>query len=331
MARVGSSGKQGRASEYLIPQYRSELPGDPDDPRLSVDGAALDADGKINVGAYTDLQAWYAGEPPPSKHPYPDRPGVHVDEEVPRGLRIWDDLWTGGNKRQPGAGWIVSRQRSGEPKRDKWFNIRTCGSWRLAFILARLQRDVWEFGGGRAKSQPTPKVVLKRPASAKPGVLGEAGVTTKRPSAKRDFQALGNPGVPVTKRPSARDSGAQGPVLRAAPGPASAKRDSGDGPAGGLGVPKPVTAKKQNSGAGAGAGARIVALRPASSAKQNPGVFGAFEELGAPPMRSAPAKGEIGTLGVGTPGPLPSTERAVPEVVDLIDLDEPGFAVEPVL
>ena len=29
---------------------------------------------------------------------------------------------------------------------DKWFSLKTCGSWRLAFLLARLQRDIWLSG-----------------------------------------------------------------------------------------------------------------------------------------------------------------------------------------
>merc|ERR1711957_977416 len=29
---------------------------------------------------------------------------------------------------------------------EKWFNIQTCGSWRLAFLLARLQRIIWDQG-----------------------------------------------------------------------------------------------------------------------------------------------------------------------------------------
>jgi len=29
-------------------------------------------------------------------------------------------------------------------KREKWFNIRSCGSWRMAFLLARLQRQHWD-------------------------------------------------------------------------------------------------------------------------------------------------------------------------------------------
>merc|ERR1740121_1224052 len=98
-------------------------------PRLTLDGAVVDAKGKIDVGAYADLQSWYAGEPPPTRHPRPTCPGVRLGEEVARSAR------------------------KGEPKREKWFNIRTTGSWRLAFFLARLQRDIWERRGGPGFNQ----------------------------------------------------------------------------------------------------------------------------------------------------------------------------------
>merc|ERR1712151_315379 len=32
----------------------------------------------------------------------------------------------------------------GDKKKEKWFNIKVCGSWRMAFLLARLQRMYWD-------------------------------------------------------------------------------------------------------------------------------------------------------------------------------------------
>jgi len=84
------------------------IPADPEDTRLTLDGAILNTDGKINVEAYRDLMQAFAGEPQPDMHPYPDRPGVRIGEAVARGLRIWDDL-RAGNPFNNGAGWIASR------------------------------------------------------------------------------------------------------------------------------------------------------------------------------------------------------------------------------
>jgi hypothetical protein len=59
---------------------------------------------------------------------------------------MWDDVRAGSNaggKAKDGAGWVAVKSSTSR-KREKWFNIRTCGSWRLAFLLARLQRALWE-------------------------------------------------------------------------------------------------------------------------------------------------------------------------------------------
>jgi len=134
------------AKEDVLLETRVALPADPEDARLTFDGAVVDAKGKIDVGAYEDLHSWYAGEPPPNRHPRPDHPGVQKDEEVLRGMRIWDDL-RAGCKDKDGAGWIAAWNRKNEPKIEKWFNIRTTGSWRLAFLLARLQLQLWDRRG----------------------------------------------------------------------------------------------------------------------------------------------------------------------------------------
>jgi len=135
------------ASEDALFEEKAELPPVPEDPRLTVGGAVLGPDGKLDVGAYEDLHTYFAGEPAPPKHPMPEKPGVRVGEDVPKGLRTWDDLRAGAAGKD-GAGWIAVRARKNEPKKEKWFNIRTCGSWRLAFLLARLQRELFERGVG---------------------------------------------------------------------------------------------------------------------------------------------------------------------------------------
>jgi len=139
--------KQGRCIAVVEKNGSDEarlafIPADPADPRLTLDGAILNSDGKINVEAYRDLMPAFAGEPQPDMHPYPERPGVRTGEAVAKGLRIWDDL-RAGNAFNNGAGWIASRSTKVDGKKEKWFNIQTCGSWRMAFLLARLQRDLW--------------------------------------------------------------------------------------------------------------------------------------------------------------------------------------------
>merc|ERR1719327_30609 len=55
---------------------------------------------------------------------------------------MWDDVRAGG-KGKDGAGWVAVRIGP-HGRKEKWFNIRTCGSWRLAFLLARIQRALWD-------------------------------------------------------------------------------------------------------------------------------------------------------------------------------------------
>lgn len=173
------------APEDILLETRSVLPADPDDPRLTVEGAQLCADGKINTAAYEDLQPWYGGEPAPDQHPYPERPGVRAGEQVAKGLRIWDDLRAGATQngtQRTGAGWICTRQQRNESKREKWFNIRTCGSWRLAFVLARLQQEVWEKQFAEDASQGSAPLQALAPGDA-PEV--PAGATSASSSAKK--------------------------------------------------------------------------------------------------------------------------------------------------
>lgn len=121
-----------------------QIPIDPEDERLTYKGVVLDFNGKVQISAYADLMPRFAGEPPPDQHPDPTHPGVRVDEQIPNGLRIWDDVRAGATDKD-GAGWIAHHKADGgDRKKEKWFNIRACGSWRLAFLLARLQRIYWD-------------------------------------------------------------------------------------------------------------------------------------------------------------------------------------------
>lgn len=133
------------------------LPADPKDPRLTLEGLKMRPDGRVDVNEYEDLKVHFVGEPSPDRHPDPEHPGVRDGEVVGKGMRIWDDLRavsTDANAsevKKDGAGWIATFNLKNHPKREKWFNIRTCGSWRLAFLLASLQRRSWVAKGLAAK------------------------------------------------------------------------------------------------------------------------------------------------------------------------------------
>lgn len=124
-------------------------PADPEDPRLTIAGIVLEkaskwsGGGKIDVDAYRDLFTCFRGEPAPDQQPDAENPGVRRGEKIPKGLRIWDDVRAGCDEKD-GAGWIASRTSKHDGSQTKWFNIRQCGSWRMAYLLARLQRLYWD-------------------------------------------------------------------------------------------------------------------------------------------------------------------------------------------
>lgn len=121
----------------------SFIPADPVDRRLTIAGAVCGADGRVDITAYEDITQVWASEPPPDVHPDPMHPGVRRGEEVGPSLRVWDSCNYPSGKAKDGAGWVAVKLCP-RGQRLKRFNIRTCGSWRLAFLLARLQRNLWE-------------------------------------------------------------------------------------------------------------------------------------------------------------------------------------------
>jgi len=191
----------------------SYIPRDPEDPRLQLSGAVCTEDGKLDVPAYADLQEAFKGEPAPSEHPDPARPGVRENETVPKGLRTWDDV-AAGCQGKDGAGWIAMYSSKLSGKTEKWFNIRTCGSWRLAFLLARLQRGLWEQRGAAA--------LARAPASSS----GEAEPST--PPKRKAATGLG----PETARKQRRGGAAQEPSGNSAP-PGTATESGKPAPAAG--------------------------------------------------------------------------------------------------
>jgi len=79
------------------------------------------------------------------------RPGFRDGESPPEGVKLWDDTRRKSNRYAclqdvPGAGWIAHCPYKRESARSssRWFNVKVWGSWRLAFLLACLQRARWE-------------------------------------------------------------------------------------------------------------------------------------------------------------------------------------------
>jgi len=159
------------------------FPADPQDRRLTLEGIVLDGKGKINISAYEDLAQAFENEPPPRLHPYPHLPGLRANEQIPKGLRVWDDLRQGHTDRD-GAGWVaVLSKNAKEKKREKWFNIQYCGSWRMAFLMARLQLAYWHEQGANAvePSTVTPQRRKEVTAQAKIPMKKKLGAQPEEP------------------------------------------------------------------------------------------------------------------------------------------------------
>eukprot|EP00913_Durusdinium_trenchii_P023767 g22321.t1 len=92
-------------------------------------------------GDYDDLKALILDEAELAD----GREGLLAQEELPDGVRRWKD--------EKGAGW-VARHPNG--KGTRWFNKTVWKSWRMAFLLARLQRDLWGIVDGQACGSPDP-------------------------------------------------------------------------------------------------------------------------------------------------------------------------------
>ena len=99
---------------------------------FTVAGASLSPSNKINLADYRGFHRHFRSELPSEQHPVVKKPGV-LTQEVTDGLRPWSD--------KKGCGWIADHPMQ---KTSIWCSVKACGSWRLAFILARLQRSVWQ-------------------------------------------------------------------------------------------------------------------------------------------------------------------------------------------
>eukprot|EP00931_Biecheleriopsis_adriatica_P035713 TRINITY_DN20579_c0_g1_i2.p1 TRINITY_DN20579_c0_g1~~TRINITY_DN20579_c0_g1_i2.p1 ORF type:complete len:1512 (+),score=393.14 TRINITY_DN20579_c0_g1_i2:681-4538(+) len=135
------------------------VPTDPfmleEDPALKLEGAVCDAYGglvntyyKRFIQAFKDAERAIVDMAAPSNV---KRPGVRSGETMPDGIRFWDDCQskkrgiTDHTKQQWGAGYIAYPLSAEDKKKgSKWFNVKTWGSWRMTFVLARLQHQVWK-------------------------------------------------------------------------------------------------------------------------------------------------------------------------------------------
>eukprot|EP00434_Breviolum_minutum_P015985 symbB.v1.2.014092.t1/scaffold1014.1/size144222/5 len=104
----------------------------PSSPLFTVDGAVLDQRGRLKSVAYAGFLSQFKDEPRErAQHPHTASPGLRSDETWDlTQLRCWED--------RKGAGWVAIGQG-----KSAWFSLTSWGSWRLALLMAKLQRDVW--------------------------------------------------------------------------------------------------------------------------------------------------------------------------------------------
>ncbi|CAL1150332.1 unnamed protein product [Cladocopium goreaui] len=103
-------------------------------PLFTVEGAVVDARGRLKNLAYVEFITKFNAESRDrSQHPFPASPGLRAEECELSQLRCWED--------KKGAGWVAQGQG-----KSAWFSLSSWGSWRLALLLAKLQRDLWQRG-----------------------------------------------------------------------------------------------------------------------------------------------------------------------------------------
>jgi len=147
-----------------------------DESLLTLNGAAVDEDGDLLTGLYQDLWPHFCREAPRWMHPDPRRPGVRSTELYAsfEGLSTWSDA--------KGCGWIAKASGEGmaPPGRTRWLSLKRWGSWRLAFLAARLQKEVWDSPKGTVKPTETHKKRIssasgQRCRSAEPSQTAQSG------------------------------------------------------------------------------------------------------------------------------------------------------------
>lgn len=134
------------------------------DPRMSVEGAIVDSEGKLVRGEYKALQDLFQDEPNVQKRPLRLR-GVEDGEQVPDGLKAWED--------PKGAGWIAKHPARAQ---NVWYSYRAWGSWKFAFRLAVLQLSIWAKSGTSPGSRASPAANV--PESSRGRGAGRLGGTS---------------------------------------------------------------------------------------------------------------------------------------------------------
>ncbi|CAE7607228.1 ywqA [Symbiodinium natans] len=193
---AGGRGKRGRGKVKGPPEVQPEeerpVPSDPflleEDPALKPEGAVVDDSGLLVNKYYKRfIQAFKDAEKARADVAAPVgiiRPGVRRGEQIPAGIMFWDDSLRSkkgvtSSEEQWGAGYIAKPY--GPVKKSKWFNVKTWGCWRMAFVLARLQFEVWQQkhpdvfpSKMRSDAQQGSKKKLQAKSSARPGVKKDA-------------------------------------------------------------------------------------------------------------------------------------------------------------
>jgi len=143
----------------------AELNPDPQDAKLSLAGAVYDsATGDLELDTYKSLKELFQRDGL-VRLPVAALPGTFLGEAPPAGVRHWEDA--------RGKGWVATHpsQKVVKVLRAKWFGVGTWKSWRLAFLLARLQRQAWEAqdadsarstGKRQAQDADAPRSAVKR-------------------------------------------------------------------------------------------------------------------------------------------------------------------------
>jgi len=166
------------------------------DPTLQAEGAVTDEKGMLLRGYYRKFREAFKDKERScvelTTGTVNRRPGMRAGEEWPDGLRIWDDTRKGKLKRkfkvkgkakmqtqEWGAGWIAEHpwaQKKGLG--SAWMNVKKWSTWRLVFVLARLQRAVWVAKGlADGLEMPVPAVPSDKPPKS---VFRGKGIGLKR-------------------------------------------------------------------------------------------------------------------------------------------------------
>jgi len=180
------SGKKQRRPTQLHEEQHDEqgeehsgepLPTPSDESLLTLQGAAVDEKGNLLTEVYQDLWPNFCREPPRWMHPDPRRPGVRATELHAsfEGLRTWSDA--------KGCGWIAVASGEGmaPPGQTRWLGLKRWGSWRLAFLAAKLQKEVWDSPKGtvepieKPKKKTNNKATGQRLESAQPSQIAQSG------------------------------------------------------------------------------------------------------------------------------------------------------------